>query len=36
MLTLTAFTINNKNNKHLARTDISISLIYTEAVKDSI
>jgi len=36
MLTLTAFIINNKNNKHLIKTDISISLIYAEAVKDLI
>ena len=36
MLTLTAFTVNNKNNEHSARTDISTSLIYAEAVRDSI
>ncbi len=36
MLTLTAFTVNNKNSKYSVKIDISISLIYTEAVKDSI
>ena len=36
MLTLTAFTVNNKNNEYSARTDISTSLIYAEAVRDSI
>ncbi len=36
MLTLTAFTINDKNNKYSAKTNISTSLIYTEAVRDSI
>ncbi len=36
MLILTAFTVNNENNKHLIKTDISISLIYAEAVRDLI
>ena len=36
MLTLTAFTINNENNKHSIKTDILTSLIYAEAVRDSI
>ncbi len=36
MLTLTAFTINNENNEHSVRTDISTSLIYVEAVRDLI
>jgi len=36
MLTLTAFTVNNENNEHSARTDILTSLIYAEAVRDSI
>ncbi len=36
MLTLTAFTVNNENNKYSVKTDISTSLIYTEAVRDSI
>jgi len=36
MLTLTAFTVNNENNKHSAKTDILTSLIYAEAVRDSI
>ncbi len=36
MLTLTAFTVNNENNEYSAKTDISISLIYVEAVRDSI
>jgi len=36
MLTLTAFTINNENNKHSAKTDISTSLIYAEVVRDLI
>ncbi len=36
MLTLTAFTVNDKNNKHSVKTDILTSLIYTEAVRDSI
>jgi len=36
MLTLTAFTVNDENNEHSAKTDISTSLIYAEAVRDSI
>jgi len=36
MLILTAFTVNDKNNKHSAKTDILTSLIYAEAVRDSI
>jgi len=36
MLTLTAFTVNNENNKYLIRIDISTSLIYAEAVRDLI
>jgi len=36
MLTLTAFTVNDKNNKYSAKTDILTFLIYAEAVKDSI
>ncbi len=36
MLILTAFTVNDKSNKYLAKTDVLTSLIYTEAVKDSI
>jgi len=36
MLTLTAFTVNDENNKYLIRTNILTSLIYTEAVRDSI
>ncbi len=36
MLTLTVFTVNDESNKYLAKTDISTSLIYAEAVKDSI
>ncbi len=36
MLTLTAFTVNNENNEYLIKTDILTSLIYTEAVRDSI
>ncbi len=36
MLTLTAFTINNENNKYSVKTDILTSLIYAEAVRDSI
>jgi len=36
MLTLTAFTVNDENNKHSVRTDISTSLIYAEAVRNSI
>jgi len=36
MLTLIAFTVNDENNKYLVRIDILISLIYIEAVRDSI
>jgi len=36
MLTLTAFTVNDENNKYSVRTDILISLIYIEVVRDSI
>ncbi len=36
MLTLTAFTVNDKNNEYSVKTDILTSLIYTEAVRDSI
>jgi len=36
MLTLTAFTVNDENNKYSVKTDISTSLIYAEAVRDSI
>ncbi len=36
MLTLTVFTVNNENNKYSAKTDILTSLIYAEAVRDSI
>ncbi len=36
MLTLTAFTVNDENNEHLAKTDILTSLIYAEAVRDLI
>jgi len=36
MLTLTVFTVNDESNKYSAKTDISTSLIYAEAVKDSI
>jgi len=36
MLTLTAFIVNNENNEYSAKTDILTSLIYAEAVKDSI
>ena len=36
MLTLIVFTVNDKNNKYSVKTDISISLIYVEAVRDSI
>ncbi len=36
MLTLTAFTVNNENNKYSVKTDILISLIYAEAVRDLI
>ncbi len=36
MLTLTAFTVNDENNKHLVRIDILTSLIYIEVVRDSI
>ena len=36
MLILTAFTVNDGSNKYSAKIDILTSLIYTEAVKDSI
>ena len=36
MLTLTAFIINDENNKYSVRTDISTFLIYAEAVRDLI
>jgi len=36
MLTLTVFIVNDKNNEHSVRTDILTSLIYAEAVRDSI
>jgi len=36
MLTLIAFTVNNKNNEHSVRIDILTFLIYAEAVRDSI
>ncbi len=36
MLTLTAFIVNDENNKYSIKTNISTSLTYTEAVKDSI
>ncbi len=36
MLTLSTFTVNNKNSKYSVKTDILTSLIYTEAVRDSI
>jgi len=36
ILTLTAFTINNESNEYSVKTDILISLIYTEVVRDSI
>ena len=36
MLTLTAFIVNDENNEHSAKTDISTSLIYAEAVRDLI
>ncbi len=36
MLTLTVFTVNDENNKYSAKTDILTSLIYAEAVRDSI
>jgi len=36
MLTLTAFTINDESNEYSIKTDILTSLIYTEAVRDSI
>jgi len=36
MLTLTAFTINDESNEYSTKTDILTSLIYTEAVRDSI
>jgi len=36
MLTLIAFTVNDESNEYSIRTDILISLIYAEAVRDSI
>ncbi len=36
MLTLTAFIVNDENNKYSARINILTSLIYIEAVKDLI
>ncbi len=36
MLTLTAFTVNDENNEHSAKTDILTSLIYVEVVRDLI
>ena len=36
MLILTAFTVNDENNKYSAKTDISTSLTYAEAVRDLI
>jgi len=36
MLTLSTFTVNNENSKYSVKTDILTSLIYTEAVRDSI
>ncbi len=36
MLTLTAFTVNDENNEHSVKIDILTSLIYAEAVRDSI
>ncbi len=36
MLTLIAFTVNDKNNKYSVKIDILISLIYAEAVRDLI
>jgi len=36
ILILTAFIVNDESNEHSIRTNILISLIYTEAVKDSI
>ena len=36
MLTLTAFTVNDENNKYSVRIDILTFLIYTEAVRDLI
>jgi len=36
ILTLTAFTVNDENNKYSVKTDILTSLIYAEAVRDSI
>jgi len=36
MLILTAFIVNDENNKHSIKTDILTSLIYAEAVRDSI
>ncbi len=36
MLTLTAFTVNDENNKHSVKIDILTSLIYIEVVRDSI
>jgi len=36
ILILTAFTVNDESNKYSVKTDISTSLIYAEAVRDSI
>ncbi len=36
MLTLIAFTVNDKNNEYSVKIDILISLIYAEAVRDLI
>jgi len=36
MLTLTAFTVNDENNKYSVKTDILTSLTYTEAVRNLI
>ena len=36
MLTLIVFTVNDKNNKYLIKINILTSLIYAEAVRDSI
>ena len=36
MLTLTVFTVNDENNEYSVKIDILTSLIYAEAVKDSI
>ncbi len=36
ILTLTAFTVNDENNEYSVRIDILTSLIYAEAVRDSI